>query len=115
MSNENKKRALNPMGHIAVIEEKDFKTTIAKGTVLIDFYADWCGPCRMLTPILEQLQEEMKESLKIVKMDVDQAQLTAAEFDITSIPTILLFKNGQMKGKVVGLKNLQELKQFISL
>ncbi len=102
------------MGQIQVVEQKDFQATTSKGTVLVDFYADWCGPCRMLTPILEQLQQEMGENLKVIKIDVDKAQEIASEYDITSIPTLILFKDGQVKGKVVGLKNLQDLKTFVS-
>lgn len=102
------------MGHIQVVEEKNFQSAVEHGKVLVDFYADWCGPCRMLTPILEQLAQEMAGQVKVIKIDVDQAQVIASKFDITSIPTLILFVDGQMKGKVVGLKNLQELKTFVS-
>ncbi len=102
------------MGHIQVVEEKNFQSAVEHGKVLVDFYADWCGPCRMLTPILEQLAQEMAGQVKVIKIDVDQAQVIASKYDITSIPTLILFVDGQMKGKVVGLKNLQELKTFVS-
>ena len=102
------------MGHIQVIDEKNFSSAVQQGTVLVDFYADWCGPCRMLTPILEQLAQEMAGQVKVIKIDVDQSQMIAAQHDITSIPTLILFVDGQVKGKIVGLKNLQDLKNFVS-
>lgn len=102
------------MSNLQVIEEKDFQTTIQKGLVLVDFYADWCGPCRMLTPILEQLAQEMADTVKVVKMDVDAAQNVAAQLDITSVPTVILFKDGVQKVKSVGLKDLKGLKAMIT-
>ncbi len=103
------------MGQIQYIEEANFETATADGVVLVDFYADWCGPCRMLTPILEQLQQDMGDKVRVVKIDVDKAQSVASEYDITSIPTLILFKNGSPQGKVVGLKNLEELKKFVAV
>ena len=102
------------MSTIPVIEEKDFQATIQSGLVLVDFYADWCGPCRMLTPILEQLAQEMIGQIKVIKIDVDAAQNISAQFDITSIPTIILFKDGVQKVKSVGLKDLNGLKSMIA-
>ena len=101
------------MSTLPIIEEKDFESTIKQGIVLVDFYADWCGPCRMLTPILEQLAQEMKEKVTVVKVNVDNAQTVAAQYDITSVPTIILFKNGTQKVKSVGLKDLKGLKSMV--
>ena len=101
------------MSDIPVIQESDFQKTIQNGTVLVDFYADWCGPCRMLTPVLEQLSKEMKSQIIVVKINVDTAQNVAAQYDITSIPTIILFKDGAQKVKSVGLKDLKGLKAMI--
>lgn len=102
------------MSHLPIIEEKDFQKTIQSGIVLVDFYADWCGPCRMLTPILEQLSKELEDKIKVVKVDVDAAQNVAAQFDITSVPTIIVFKDGAQKVKSVGLKDLNGLKTMIN-
>ena len=102
------------MSHLPIIEEKDFQKTIQSGIVLVDFYADWCGPCRMLTPILEQLSKEFEDKIKVVKVDVDAAQNVAAQFDITSVPTIIVFKDGVQKVKSVGLKDLNGLKTMIN-
>ena len=70
--------------------------------VVVDFWATWCGPCRMLTPILDEVEEEMPEKITVVKVNVDDADEIAARFRIMSIPTLLFFKNGQIVDKTVG-------------
>ena len=70
--------------------------------VIVDFWATWCGPCRMLSPILDELEEEMADQITVVKVNVDDADEIAAQFRIMSIPTLLFFKNGQLLDKTVG-------------
>ncbi len=70
--------------------------------VIVDFWATWCGPCRMLSPILDQVEEEMADKISVVKVNVDDADEVAARFRIMSIPTLLFFKNGQIVDKTVG-------------
>jgi len=70
--------------------------------VIVDFWATWCGPCRMLSPILDEVEEEMPEQIKVVKVNVDDADEIAARYRIMSIPTLLFFKDGQMVDKTVG-------------
>ena len=70
--------------------------------VIVDFWATWCGPCRMLSPILDEVEEEMPEQIKVVKVNVDDADEIAAQYRIMSIPTLLFFKNGQVVDKTVG-------------
>lgn len=77
--------------------------------VLVDFFAAWCGPCRMLTPVMQQLAEEYAGKVKIVKVNVDQAPELAASFGINSIPALLYFKNGQVKGSSIGFAHKEEL------
>jgi thioredoxin 1 len=101
------------MSLIRHIDEQSFAQVIAKGTVLVDFFAEWCGPCRMLTPILEQLAQEFQGSVTIAKVDVDQAQVIAVQYDITSVPTLILFQDGVMKHRVVGLTNLKSLQEML--
>lgn len=73
-----------------------------KGLTVVDFWATWCGPCRVLSPILEQLATERAGELKVVKVDVDENQRTAARFNIRSMPTLLFFKDGQPVGQIIG-------------
>ena len=96
------------------ISDATFSQETDKGLVLIDFWATWCGPCRMQAPILEQLAGEYDETeLKIVKMDVDENPETPSQFGIMSIPTLLLKKDGQVVEKVVGVHTKEQLEQLI--
>ena len=70
--------------------------------VVVDFWATWCGPCRMLSPVLDEVEEEMADKIQVVKVNVDDADEIAAQFRIMSIPTLLFFKNGQIVDKTVG-------------
>ena len=96
------------------ITDKTFSEETDKGLVLIDFWATWCGPCRMQAPILEQLANEYEEDeLKIVKMDVDENPETPQQFGIMSIPTLMLKKDGQVVEKAVGVHSKEQLRQMI--
>ncbi|HIX69654.1 MULTISPECIES: thioredoxin [Enterococcus] len=96
------------------ISDATFSQETDKGLVLIDFWATWCGPCRMQAPILEQLAGEYDETeLKIVKMDVDENPETPSQFGIMSIPTLLLKKDGEVVDKVVGVHTKEQLEQLI--
>lgn len=86
-----------------IINQKDFENEIKEGVVLVDFFATWCGPCRMMGVILEEVDKEIEGKAKIVKIDVDQNQDLAKRFGVMSIPTLILFKNGQMVQKSVGV------------
>jgi thioredoxin 1 len=81
--------------------------------VLVDFYADWCAPCKMMTPILEQLSKEMKGSVRVVKVNVDNNREAAMQYGIRNIPTILLFRNGQVKWQGAGVMQADQLKLII--
>jgi len=94
-------------------DDSNFSQLVSSGLILVDFFADWCGPCRMLTPILETLASDMADTLTIVKLDVDHAQKTTASFQITSVPTLILFKNGKEINRIVGLKDLDTLKKIV--
>lgn len=93
----------------------DFENIISKGTVLVDFFATWCGPCKMLAPVLEELAEEYKEKITILKIDVDEFSPIASKFSVFSIPTLILFKDGEIVKKTVGFKDLDGLKTFIEI
>ena len=72
------------------------------GRVLVDFYADWCGPCKMMSPVIDEIAEEVSE-VKVCKLNVDNAQDVAANYDVMSIPTIMIFENGKVKQKFIGV------------
>ncbi len=82
--------------------------------VLVDFWAEWCGPCRMLAPVLDELATELKGKLKVGKVNVDEEQELAAKFQIRSIPTMLLFKNGAIQTQLVGAMRKQDLKNKLN-
>ena len=86
-----------------VVEEKDFDEEIKEGVSLVDFYASWCGPCRIMANILEDIAEELGDKAKVFKVDVDSAEKLSKSFGIMSIPTLIIFKDGQMKEKHVGI------------
>lgn len=100
---------------MAIIHANDdnFSSLTSNGTVLVDFYADWCGPCRMLSPIIEDLASDRNE-VKFVKVNVDEAHDTAKTFGVMSIPTIILLKNGQIIDKKVGLCSKDALNEMIN-
>ena len=95
------------------IENKEeFINAISSGTVLVDFYADWCGPCKMLAPILEQFAKEV-ENVEVLKVNVDQVSDVAKDYGIMSIPALILFKDGEETDKQVGVMNINQLKAFV--
>ena len=95
------------------ITDAEFAGTVAQGVTLVDFWAPWCGPCRMIAPILDELAGELKDRAKIVKINVDENPLVAGQFGVMSIPTLLLFKDGQKVDQMVGGQAKPQLKSFI--
>lgn len=81
---------------------------------LVDFYATWCGPCRMMHPVLEQLKKELGDSIRIVKVDVDKNEAVAMQMRIQSVPTLMIFKEGEMKWRQSGATPSSELKRVIA-
>ena len=92
------------MANLEQVTDNNFQAEVLESDtpVLVDFWAPWCGPCRVVAPVLEEIAEEKGEALKIVKLNVDENQQTAANFEVLSIPTLILFKNGQVAKKVIG-------------
>ena len=91
-------------GSITEVTDSNFQAEVIESEVpvLVDFWAPWCGPCRMVAPVLEEIASEKGDALKIVKLNVDDNQQTAAQFEVLSIPTLILFKHGQVAAKVIG-------------
>lgn len=97
---------------VVEIEDKDFEEILKKDKkVVIDCYASWCGPCKMLSPVLDELAKEI-DSYKFYKLNVDNSELATSKYEIMSIPTILIFEDGNLKDKIVGLKSKSELKEL---
>lgn len=97
------------------IKDSDFEQKVTNSTepVLIDFWAEWCGPCKMLSPVIDQLSEEMKGKVKIVKMNIDENPETPSSLGVRSIPTLMLFKDGKQISSKVGAHPKNKLKEWI--
>lgn len=93
------------------ITENNFEEEVLKSdkTVLIDFFATWCGPCKMMSPIIDEIAEEMGDKVKVGKIDTDENMNLAEKYGIMSIPTIIIFKNGEVKKQFVGLTSKDEI------
>jgi thioredoxin 1 len=98
---------------ISHVTDQNFASEIGSGLVLVDFWAPWCGPCKMIAPVLEEVDGEMGEQVKIVKLDVDENPETSAKYGVMSIPTLLVFKDGEQVDKVVGYQPKENLTSLL--
>ncbi|WP_019635924.1 thioredoxin [Paenibacillus fonticola] len=100
---------------IVNVSDQTFNSEVeSQGTVLVDFWAPWCGPCKMIAPILDDLAADLGDSVKIAKLNVDDNPESASRFGVMSIPTLILFKDGQPVDKVVGVNSKDSLKSLIA-
>ncbi len=99
-----------------VVNSENFENEVRKNKniVLVDFYAQWCGPCKMLAPVLEQVGEEVKDKAVIAKLDIDEALDIAKEFNVMSVPTMILFKDGKEVDRIVGLRQKAQIIEAIN-
>ena len=97
------------------LDDDNFNNEVAHGTTLVDFFADWCGPCRMMEPLIHELAEELKGKIKVAKLDIEKAQKTTATLQVTSIPTLIVFKDGKEVNRIVGLKDKDSLKRLVGV
>ncbi|MCS6997129.1 MAG: thioredoxin TrxA [Casimicrobiaceae bacterium] len=100
---------------ITNVTDASFETEVLRSDkpVLVDFWAEWCGPCKMIAPILEEVAASHAERIKVVKVDVDQNRQAAAQYGVRGIPTLMIFKNGQLTGQQVGALSKAQLTAFI--
>jgi thioredoxin 1 len=108
------------VGNIAAVTDQDFEATVLKSKepVLVDFWAEWCGPCRQVAPILEEIAAAHGEKIKIVKLNVDENPVTASSYRVSSIPTLNVYQGGEVVKQIIGAKPksmlLQQLDEFIA-
>lgn len=93
--------------------DQSFAADTGEGLVLVDFWATWCGPCKMIAPVLEELDAELGDKVKIVKLDVDENQETASQFGVMSIPTLIVLKDGEAVDKAVGFQPKEALAELL--
>lgn len=96
-----------------IVDSNEFRSEIESGITVVDFFATWCGPCKMLAPVLEGLSSEMEGKSKFIKVDIDQSSELANEFQISSVPTMVIFKDGQKVEQLVGFLPKEKIQQTI--
>ena len=101
------------IGHVS---DKNFKEEVLKAElpVLVDFFAEWCGPCKMVAPVIEDVAKEYSGKIKVVKVDVDEAGSTASDYGVMSVPTIMIFKAGKVVSQSVGAMSKPEIKKKLA-
>ena len=100
---------------ILKITRENYETEVLKSDklVLIDFYADWCGPCKMMSPIIDEIAEEIGDKVKVGKVNVDENQELSMEYEVMSIPTIVILQNGKVKNSFVGVRAKEEIISYL--
>ena len=99
---------------ISHVTDQTFNTEIKEGLVLVDFWAPWCGPCKMIAPVLEEIDGEIGDKVRIIKLNVDENSETVRKFGVMSIPTLMIFKDGEVVDQVIGFQPKEALTELIS-
>ncbi len=95
------------------IKQADFEAKTKTGKALVDFYAEWCGPCKRLTPVLASLESELEGKVSMLKVNIDECGELCSRFGITSVPTLILLNDGKEVGRLLGLRSVDEIRKFI--
>ena len=101
------------MGNVLHLDSSNFDSTVKDGVTLVDFWAEWCGPCRMLGPVVEELSGDYDGKIKFVKVNVDEANALASKYNIFSIPTLMIFNKGEIIAQQVGAASKETYKNMI--
>lgn len=97
----------------SILNDSNFNEFVSDGVVLVDFFATWCGPCKMIAPIVEEIARDYEGRLKVGKLDVDESPKVAETFGIYSIPALFIFKNGEVKEKLIGFRLKSQIEEYI--
>ncbi len=97
-----------------IVNETEFDKTISSGVTMVDFFADWCGPCKMIAPVIEDLSGDYEGKVNFIKVNVDQEGALAQRYGVMSIPTLILFKDGEIVDQVLGFQPKPALQNFIN-
>lgn len=95
-------------------QEETFDAAVSSGAVMVDFWATWCGPCNMLMPVLEQLAEEWQDKVVFGKVDVDKSPALAARYTVSTVPTLLFFRDGELVGELVGMQSKKRVSDMLA-
>jgi thioredoxin 1 len=101
------------MSNIIHLNESNFDDSVKDGVVLVDFSAEWCGPCKMLTPIIEELANDYSAKAKICKVDIDKDDALAMRFNVRGVPTVLIYKDGEVVETLVGFRSKDDFKKIL--
>lgn len=96
-----------------IVKENEFNKEIERGVVVVDFFATWCGPCKMLAPVFDEVSSELEGKANFIKVDVDQSSSIASQYGVTSIPTIVVLKDGEKQQVSLGFQPKQQLKSMV--
>ncbi|MCB1072102.1 MAG: thioredoxin [Chlamydiales bacterium] len=100
------------MADIAMLDDNNFEEVTKSGVTLVDFFAEWCGPCRTIAPVLEGVAKELSGQVQFGKLDIDKSHVTAKAHHVTSVPTLILYKDGEEVNRLVGLRDAAAIKDF---